>query len=92
MINKNLYCFVCGKVKSVSFRKWIKMKFSEYSLRGWVKNDKDRRVELEVSKSGIVIREFIKIPEKELFFIRWEKLNLVKKKYEMSKEIIVLLS
>ena len=68
------------------------MKFSEYSLRGWVKNDKDRRVELEVSKSGIVIREFIKIPEKELFFIRWEKLNLVKKKYEMSKEIIVLLS
>ena len=69
MINKNLYCFVCGKVKSVSFRKWIKMKFSEYSLRGWVKNDKDRRVELEVSKSGIVIREFIKILEKELFFI-----------------------
>lgn len=47
MINKNLYCFVCGKVKSVSFRKWIKMKLSEYSLRGWVKNCKDRRVELD---------------------------------------------
>lgn len=92
MINKNLYCFVCGKVKSVSFRKWIKMKLSEYSLRGWVKNDKDRRVELEVSKSGIVIREFIKILEKELFFYKIGKIEFSKKKYEMSKEIIVLLS
>mgnify|MGYP001386478780 CR=1 FL=1 len=92
MINKNLYCFVCGKVKSVSFRKWIKMKLSEYSLRGWVKNDKDRRVELEVSKSEIVIREFIKILEKELFFYKIGKIEFSKKKYEMSKEIIVLLS
>ena len=87
MINKNLYCFVCGKVKSVGFRKRIKMKLSEYSLRGWVKNDKDRRVELEVSKSEIVIREFIKILEKELFFIRWEKLNLVKKNMRCLKKL-----
>ena len=92
MINKNLYCFVCGKVKSVGFRKRIKMKLPEYSLRGWVKNDKDRRVELEVSKSGIVIREFIKILEKELFFYKIGKIKFSKKKYEMSKEIIVLLS
>mgnify|MGYP001221207741 FL=1 len=92
MINKNLYCFVCGKVKSVSFRKWIKMKLSEYSLRGWVKNDKDRRVELEVSKSGIMIREFIKILKKEPFFYKIGKIEFSKKKYEMSKEIIVLLS
>ena len=87
MINKNLYCFVCGKVKSVSFRKWIKMKFSEYSLRGWVKNDKDRRVELEVSKSGIVIKKFIKIIEKELFFIGLEKLNLIKKNMRCLKKL-----
>ena len=87
MINKNLYCFVCGKFKSVGFRKWIKMKLSEYSLRGWVKNDKDRRVELEVSKSEIVIREFIKILEKELFFIGLEKLNLVKKNMRCLKKL-----
>ena len=47
MINKNLHCFVCAKGKSIGLRKWIKMKFSEYSLRGWVKNCKDRRVELD---------------------------------------------
>ena len=87
MINKNLHCFVCAKGKSIGLRKWIKMKLFEYSLRGWVKNDKDRRVELEVSKSEIVIREFIKILEKEFFFIRWEKLNLVKKNMRCLKKL-----
>ena len=87
MINKNLYCFVFGKVKSFGFRKWIKMKLFEYPFICWVKNDKDRRVELEVSKSGIMIREFIKILEKEFFFIRWEKLNLVKKNMRCLKKL-----
>ena len=32
MTNKNLHCFVYGRVQGVGFRKWIKTKSLEYSF------------------------------------------------------------
>ena len=90
MINKNLHCFVYGRVQGVGFRKWIKTKSLEYSLKGWVKNCKDGRVELEISGQETLILEFIKILKKGSFFSKVEKIEYSLKRYKIFKEFIVL--
>lgn len=72
--------YVLGFVQGVGLRRFIKGKAKKMSLKGYVKNLSDGRVEAVVSGEKENIEKLIKIIEKGSFFadvksiqIEWEK-------------------
>lgn len=45
-MEKSLHCIVSGKVQGVYFRAFVQEQADSLSLRGWVRNLKDGRVEV----------------------------------------------
>ncbi|KKS79780.1 MAG: Acylphosphatase [Candidatus Beckwithbacteria bacterium GW2011_GWA2_43_10] len=55
------HILISGQVQGVGFRFWVRGKFKELGISGWVENTDDGRVEAEFSGSAKQNLEMIKL-------------------------------
>lgn len=61
---KKVHIFVSGHVQGVFFRRYAKKQASKLSLKGWVRNLSDKRVEIVAEGPEKYLKEFISALEK----------------------------
>ena len=54
---------VTGDVQGVSYRFWMKMRAEELGLLGWIKNEADGTVTVEVEGQRETIEKYLKLAE-----------------------------
>ncbi len=68
--------YILGFVQGVGFRRFIKKNAINLSLKGYVKNLSDGRVEAVVNGEKEAIQKFIKIIEKGTFFSEVKSIDI----------------
>jgi len=58
-MKKCVHIFVSGLVQGVYFRSYTQSKATELNLTGWVRNRRDRRVEIMVEGGESELEEFV---------------------------------
>ncbi len=58
---KRVHVFISGKVKSVFFRAFVSRKAHDLSLKGWVKNASDGRVEAVFEGTEEKVKEMLEL-------------------------------
>lgn len=84
MVKQRLHVYVSGRVQGVGFRAFIKRNAKELSLKGWVKNLPDGRVETIVEGKKGEIKRFIKILKEGSNRSRIEDIDIKKEDYKDS--------
>ena len=77
---KTYHIFVSGRVQGVFFRANTVKKAKKFGIKGWVRNTKDKRVEIIAQGSEKNLKEFLKWLEKGPVLAKVADLKIKEKK------------